>query len=237
MSAPSAWQGPASNRKPEWRRRSRRVRSPVARSARERRPLTRGTRFLDERPSNGDPKVREGPTGPPPHVDPAPRSRTAGAAASVDRRRRRKRRARSLTGCSRPVYPAVPASEQTAKWTASLSLRSLCVPESHEHPRNAANPDPRASAFSGGFRGVFARVRRCSGVTNQSERTVRVGLLMRFSGRLLRICSGHTGLMPGAAPAQSERMPCLTFVSHARWPGSLDELIAHDGGGLPSVAR
>ena len=59
-----------------------------------------------------------------------------------------------------------PTSERTAKRTARCSLRSLCVPESSEHPRNAANTAPRVSAFSGDF----ARIRWYSQVVNQSGR-------------------------------------------------------------------
>jgi hypothetical protein len=46
----------------------------------------------------------------------------------------------------------VPASERTANGTARRSLRSPCVPESSEHPRNAANPAPASLSVFAGFR-------------------------------------------------------------------------------------
>jgi hypothetical protein len=111
-----------------------------------------------------------------------------------------------------PCLPvAVPAYERTAKRTARRSLRSLCVPESSEHPRNAANAAPRASAFSR----VFARIRWCSGVTNQSGRTVRIGFAMGFSGLLRSLC----GPKSRAVPALRRRLPRLRSSTwDRRWP-------------------
>ena len=70
-------------------------------------------------------------------------------------RGRRQRRTRSLTDTLAHYPVEVPASDRTAKRTARRSLRFLCVPESSEHPRNATNTAPRASAVSG----IFVRIR------------------------------------------------------------------------------
>jgi hypothetical protein len=94
----------------------------------------------------------------------------------------------------RACYPVtVPTSERTAKRTARRSLRSLCVPESSEHPRNPANTAPRDSAFSR----VFARIRWPSQDMNQSGRTVQIGFLMRFSEGLRSVCGLESQAVPG----------------------------------------
>jgi hypothetical protein len=131
------------------------------------------------------------------------------ASHRVQQRRARQLRETHANRSSKPfraaalVPAAIPASERTAKRTARRSLRSLCVPESSEHPRNATNPDPRASAYSG----VFARVRWCSGVTNQSGRTVRVGFPMGFRGACGPTCAPHNAPVPAVSPMETLRMP------------------------------
>jgi len=84
-------------------------------------------------------------------------------------------------------------------------LRSLCGPESHEQPRDAANTAALLSAFSR----LFARIRGYSRFCMESGRTVQIGLGMRFLGRLQRICNGHTGLMPDFGPG-SDRMYAMS---------------------------
>jgi hypothetical protein len=94
------------------------------------------------------------------------------------------------------------------KTSATLPLRPLCGHRAHRTAANKSNGVPRGPVFSG----VFARVCWPSQNMNQSGRTVRIGLLMRFSSRLLRVCDGRTGSMPGFALVQADRMPYLTYV-------------------------
>lgn len=84
-----------------------------------------------------------------------------------------------------------------------LSLRSVCGLQTNEQSRTRANTLPRCPPFSG----IFARVRCCSRFSNQSGRTVRVGFLMPFSGRRLRISYAHTASMPRHLASHARCMP------------------------------
>jgi hypothetical protein len=104
---------------------------------------------------------------------------------------------------------AAPCGRQTVRnGAATMSLRPPC---GHPDHRTAAN-ESESSSVTSLFARVFAPVRPRSQTYEISGRTVRIGLLMRFSSRLLRVCDGRTGSMPGFALVQAGRMPYLTYV-------------------------
>jgi hypothetical protein len=87
----------------------------------------------------------------------------------------------------------------------AVPFRSPCGPFAVSRPTNSREHERTQSREAQRFRGcspVFAGLR---GSLSQSGRTVRVGLLMRFSGPLRRVCYGHAAPKPGVPRSQAAR--------------------------------
>lgn len=107
---------------------------------------------------------------------------------------------RGRPGTNRCPASLLPATDLLPIRRPLLPLRYQEVGKSPQKQAKRTTPIPRVSV-------AFARHCWPSPNTNQSGRSVRFGLLMRFSGPLLRICDGRAGADAGVPRSRAGCMP------------------------------
>ena len=134
---------------------------------------------------------------------------TSAPSSAANSTSRSTRSSRSQPGSTRRPAPyarerrydagAVSGFQRDRKRDRTPILRSVCGPNPHEQQRTRANSAPRDSAFSR----VFAPVRGCSRITNQSGRTVQIGFLKPIPCLLRSVCGLRDPPDPGPADKAS----------------------------------